>query len=80
MDKLEALEIVWKMLPVDASTVQKEAWQTVKRIVHMPQADNTGRPKCDQCEYFDISKKQYNIECYSCKWYHGDMFTLRASA
>jgi len=41
MDKLEALEIIWKMLPVDATDLQKEAWQTVKCIVHMPQADNS---------------------------------------
>ena len=41
---------------------------------------NTGSPKCEQCENFDLSKGQYTIECYSCKRYYGDMFTLRAGA
>ena len=45
-----------------------------------PQADNTGSPKCEHCENFDLPNGQYTIECYSCKRYYGDLFTLRASA
>jgi hypothetical protein len=41
---------------------------------------NTGSPKCEQCEHFDLSQKVYTVECYSCKRYCGDLFTLRASA
>lgn len=38
-----------------------------------------GSPKCEQCEYFDLSQKVYTLECFSCKHYYGDMFTRRAS-
>lgn len=41
---------------------------------------NTGSPKCEQCEHFDLSKSVYAVECYSCKRFCGDLFTLRASA
>lgn len=41
---------------------------------------NTGSPKCEQCEHFDISQGVYTIECYSCNRYCGDLFTLRAGA
>jgi hypothetical protein len=35
---------------------------------------------CEQCEHFDLSRKVYSVECYSCKQYYGDLFTLRARA
>ena len=41
---------------------------------------NTGSPKCEQCEHYDISQGVYTVECYSCKRYCGDLFTLRAGA
>jgi len=36
--------------------------------------------KCEQCEHYDISQGVYTVECYSCKRYCGDMFTLRVGA
>ena len=41
---------------------------------------NIGSPKCEQCEHYDISQGVYTVECYSCKRYCGDLFTLRAGA
>jgi hypothetical protein len=43
-------------------------------------AHNTSSPKCEQCEHFDLSQSVYTVECYSCKRYFGDLFTLRAGA
>jgi len=41
---------------------------------------NTGSQKCEQCVHFDLSQNVYTVECYSCKRYYGDLFTLRAGA
>lgn len=41
---------------------------------------NTGSPKCEQCIHWNTEHGHHETECYSCKRYHVDMFTLRASA
>ena len=56
----------------------KSPAQGTAEICHT--APNTGSPKCEQCEHYDISQGVYTVECYSCKRYCGDLFTLRAGA
>ena len=51
-----------------------------KKVESLPPSHNTGSPKCEQCEHYDISQGVYTVECYSCKRYHVDMFTQRAGA
>lgn len=41
---------------------------------------NTGSPKCEQCIHWNVEHGHHEIECYSCKRYHVDLFTLRAGA
>jgi len=58
----------------------KIGWNAaIKNMEAQNTPTNTGSPKCEQCEHFDISQGVYTVECYSCKRYCGDMFTLRAA-
>ena len=64
--------------PVHADVVAK--YGKLKAEVEKFTSTNTGSPKCEQCEHYDISQGVYTVECYSCKRYCGDLFTLRAGA
>ena len=58
------------------------AWKTIRAALaeSTNSSHNTGSPKCEQCIHWNVEHGHHETECYSCKRYHVDMFTLRAGA
>jgi len=60
----------------DYHTLMYVKWLEIK-AKNLTAFTNTDIQKCDRCIYWDIEHGHHEIDCYSCKRYHIDMFTLR---
>jgi predicted Zn-ribbon and HTH transcriptional regulator len=59
-----------KWLPLGQQTSKGGTVMEKDKVVLHPR-------ECEKCHYFNIQSLQYGNECYNCKRYYADMFTLR---
>jgi len=60
----------------DYHTLRYVNWLEIK-VKNLTASTSTNIQKCDQCIHWNAERGHHEIDCYSCKRYHIDMFTLR---